>query len=58
LPEDASFSNLGGAEGSGQWDCSDYWAINHPRGPSAATVGTALGGVCAAPAQTTVGRRR
>jgi Flp pilus assembly protein TadG len=56
LPEDTAFPNLGGAEGNGQWDCADYWAINHPRGPSAATVGTALGGVCGAPAQTTVSR--
>jgi Flp pilus assembly protein TadG len=56
LPEDASFPNLGGAEGDGEWDCADYWAINHPRGPPAATVGTALGGVCGTPAQTTVSR--
>ena len=56
LPEDTAFPNLGGAEGNGQWDCANYWAINHPRGPSAATVGTALGGVCGAPAQTTVSR--
>jgi hypothetical protein len=44
LPEDVSFPNLGGAEGNGQWDCANYWAINHPHGPSAATVGPALGG--------------
>jgi hypothetical protein len=56
LPEDISFPNLDGAEGNGQWDCADYWAINHPHGPTAATVGTALGGVCGAPAQTTVSR--
>jgi hypothetical protein len=56
LPEDTTFPNLGGAEGNGQWDCGDYWAINHPHGPTAATVGTALGGVCGAPAQTTVSR--
>jgi Flp pilus assembly protein TadG len=56
LPEDVSFPNLGGAEGDGEWDCADYWAINHPRGPSAATVGTALGGVCGTPEQTTVSR--
>ena len=56
LPEDVSFPSLGGAEGNGQWDCANYWAINHPRGPSAATVGTALGGVCGAPAQTSVSR--
>jgi hypothetical protein len=56
LPEDVSFPNLGGAEGNGQWDCANYWAINHPRGPSAATVGAALGGVCGAPAQTSVSR--
>ena len=49
LPEDTAFPSLGGAEGNGQWDCVDYWAINHPRGPSAATVGTALGGVCGTP---------
>jgi len=56
LPEDISFPNLGGAEGAGEWDCADYWAINHPRGPSAATVGTALGGACGTPEQTTVSR--
>jgi hypothetical protein len=56
LPEDVSFPNLGGAEGNGDWDCADYWAINHPHGPPAATVGTALGGVCGTPAQTTVSR--
>ena len=53
LPEDIAFPSLGGAEGNGQWDCANYWAINHPHGPSAATVGTALGGVCGTPAQTT-----
>jgi Putative Flp pilus-assembly TadE/G-like len=56
LPEDASFPNLGGAEGNGEWDCADYWAINHPRGPAAATVGSALGGVCGTPEQTSVSR--
>ncbi len=56
LPEDISFPNLSGAEGNGQWDCANYWAINHPHGPSAATVGTALGGVCGTPAKTTVSR--
>jgi hypothetical protein len=56
LPEDISFPNLAGAEGNGQWDCANYWAINHPHGPSAATVGTALGGVCGAPTQTTLSR--
>jgi Flp pilus assembly protein TadG len=56
LPEDIAFPNLAGAEGNGQWDCASYWAINHPHGPSAATVGTALGGVCGTPAQTTVSR--
>jgi Flp pilus assembly protein TadG len=56
LPEDIAFPNIGGAEGNGEWDCADYWAINHPLGPSAATVGTALGGVCGTPAQTTVSR--
>jgi hypothetical protein len=56
LPEDIAFPNLGGAEGNGQWDCANYWAINHPHGPSAATVATALGGVCGTPAQTTVSR--
>ena len=56
LPEDISFPNLAGAEGNGQWDCANYWAINHPHGPSATTVGTALGGVCGTPAQTTVSR--
>ena len=56
LPEDISFPNLGGAEGNGEWDCANYWAINHPRGPPAAAVGTALGGVCGTPAQTTVSR--
>jgi hypothetical protein len=56
LPEDIAFPNLAGAEGNGQWDCANYWAINHPHGPSAATVGTALGGVCGAPAQTSVSR--
>ena len=56
LPEDVSFPDLGGAEGNGQWDCADYWAINHPHGPSAAAVGAALGGVCGAPAQTSVSR--
>jgi Putative Flp pilus-assembly TadE/G-like len=56
LPEDISFPSLGGAEGNGQWDCANYWAINHPHGPSAAMVGTALGGVCGAPTKTTVSR--
>ncbi|HEY6732805.1 MAG TPA: Tad domain-containing protein [Roseiarcus sp.] len=56
LPEDIAFPGLGGAQGNGQWDCANYWAINHPRGPSAATVGAALGGVCGAPAQTSVSR--
>jgi hypothetical protein len=56
LPEDVSFPNLGGAEGNGEWDCANYWAINHPRGPSTATVGTAIGGVCGTPEQTTVSR--
>jgi hypothetical protein len=56
LPEDIAFPNLGGAEGNGEWDCANYWAINHPHGPSAASVGTALGGVCGTPAQTTVSR--
>jgi hypothetical protein len=56
LPEDVSFPNLAGAEGNGDWDCANYWAINHPHGPSAATVGPALGGVCGAPAQTSVSR--
>ena len=56
LPEDVSFPNLGGAEGNGEWDCANYWAINHPRGPPAAAVGTALGGVCGTPEQTTVSR--
>ena len=56
LPEDITFPNLGGAEGDGEWDCGNYWAINHPRGPSAATVGAALGGVCGTPKQTTVSR--
>jgi len=56
LPEDTSFPGLGGAEGDGEWDCADYWAINHPRGPSAATVGVALGGICGTPEQTTVSR--
>ena len=32
LPEDVSFPSLAGAEGDGEWDCADYWAINHPRG--------------------------
>ncbi len=56
LPEDVSFPNLAGAEGNGQWDCANYWAINHPHGPSATTVGPALGGVCGTPAQTSVSR--
>ncbi len=56
LPEDTAFPKLGGAEGNGQWDCADYWAINHPHGPPAATLGTALGGACGAPGQTTVSR--
>jgi Putative Flp pilus-assembly TadE/G-like len=56
LPEDVAFPALGGAEGNGQWDCADYWAINHTHGPSTAAVGGALGGVCGAPAQTTVSR--
>jgi Flp pilus assembly protein TadG len=56
LPEDIAFPGLGGAQGNGQWDCANYWAINHPGGRSAATVGTALGGVCGTPAQTTVSR--
>ncbi len=56
LPEDIAFPGLGGAEGNGEWDCADYWAINHPHGPSAASIGTALGGVCGSPAQTSVSR--
>jgi Flp pilus assembly protein TadG len=56
LPEDIAFPSLGGAEGNGQWDCANYWAINHPHGPSAATLGTTLGGVCGTPAQTNVSR--
>jgi hypothetical protein len=56
LPEDTAFPKLGGAEGNGQWDCAGYWAINHPHGPPAATLGTALGGACGAPGQTTVSR--
>jgi Putative Flp pilus-assembly TadE/G-like len=56
LPEDIAFPGLGGAQGNGQWDCADYWAINHPHGPSAATVGAALGGVCGTPTQTSVSR--
>ena len=58
LPEDVAFPALAGAEGNGQWDCADYWAISHPHGPSASTVGSALGGVCGTPAQTTVSRYR
>jgi hypothetical protein len=56
LPEDIAFPGLGGAQGNGQWDCADYWAINHPHGPTAATVGAALGGVCGTPSQTSVSR--
>ena len=56
LPEDILFPNLAGAEGDGEWDCADYWGINHPRGPAAATVGTALGGTCGTPEQTTLSR--
>lgn len=56
LPEDIAFPGLGGAQGDGEWDCASYWAINHPHGPSAAMVGTALGGVCGTPAQTTLSR--
>src|SRR6185437_8352500 len=56
LPEDIAFPGLGGAQGDGEWDCANYWAINHPHGPSAAMVGTALGGVCGTPAQTTLSR--
>jgi Flp pilus assembly protein TadG len=56
LPEDVSFPNLGGAAGDGEWDCADYWAINHPHGPSASVVGIALGGICGTPEQTTVSR--
>jgi Flp pilus assembly protein TadG len=56
LPEDISFPNLGGRQGAGQWDCAGYWAINHPHGPSAAAVGSVLGGECGTPAQTTISR--
>jgi Flp pilus assembly protein TadG len=58
LPQDTALTTFanGGAEGSGQWDCANYWAINHPSGPSAATVGAALGGTCGTPGQTTVSR--
>jgi hypothetical protein len=56
LPEDVAFPSLNGAEGNGQWDCANYWAINHPHGPTAAMVGTALSGVCGKPAQTTLSR--
>jgi hypothetical protein len=56
LPEDIAFPGLGGAQGNGQWDCANYWAINHPHGPSAATVGAALGGGCGTPAKTSVSR--
>jgi len=50
------FPNLAGAEGNGQWDCATIGPSIHPRGPAAAAVGTALGGVCGTPAQTTVSR--
>ncbi len=56
LPQDNAFSGLGGTQGDGEWDCADYWGINHPHGPSAADVGAALGGVCGAPGQTSVSR--
>jgi Flp pilus assembly protein TadG len=56
LPEDIAFPDLGGAQGDGEWDCADYWGINHPHGPSAADVGPALGGVCGPPDQTSVSR--
>jgi hypothetical protein len=56
LPEDVAFPNLGGSGGNGRWDCGNYWGINHPYGPSAATVGAALGGSCGTPDQTTVSR--
>jgi Flp pilus assembly protein TadG len=56
LPEDTSFPNLGGIEGNGQWDCANYWGINHTSGPAPAAVGAALGGTCGTPAQTTVSR--
>ena len=56
LPEDVAFPNLGGSGGNGRWDCGNYWGINHPHGPSAATVGAALGGSCGTPDQTTVSR--
>jgi hypothetical protein len=56
LPEDTAFPNLSGIEGNAQWDCANYWAISHPGGPSAAAVGTALGGTCGTPALTTLSR--
>jgi hypothetical protein len=55
LPEDTAFPNLGGIEGNGQWDCANYWAINHAS-PTAAVVGTTLGGTCGTPATTTLSR--
>jgi Flp pilus assembly protein TadG len=56
LPEDVAFPSLSGAEGNGQWDCANYWSINHPHGPSSAAIGAALGGVCGTPAKTTISR--
>jgi hypothetical protein len=56
LPEDVAFPSLGGLAGNGAWDCGNYWAVNHPHGPSPGAVGGALGGVCGTPAQTTVSR--
>jgi hypothetical protein len=60
LPQD-TWSNLGGVEGNGQWDCKDYWIINHPNvavsamipNPPGETVG---GGACGDP--TTTGATR
>jgi hypothetical protein len=48
LPRDTAFS---GFQGNGQWDCANYWAINHP--------GVALpsiSGVCGSPSTTTMSR--
>jgi Flp pilus assembly protein TadG len=56
LLQDIAFPGLGGAQGDGEWDCADYWGINHPHGPSSADVGAALGGVCGPPDQTSVSR--
>jgi hypothetical protein len=53
LPPDTVFSSNG--LGNGQWDCANYWAINHP-GIALPSDLSAGGGVCGTPATTNISR--